>query len=55
LIAATVARETRETSMQISTFQKLAHHFADDGAPAAVLLLISVVVDALELLKIVFD
>jgi hypothetical protein len=43
-IAAAVAAETRETSVQVSTVQILAHHLADDGAPAAVLLLIPVVV-----------
>ena len=55
LIAAAVAAKARKTSMQISTFQILAHHLADDGAPAAVFLLIPIVVDALELLVIVFD
>jgi len=55
LIAAAVAAKARKTSMQISTFQILAHQLADDGAPAAVFLLIPIVVDALELLVIVFD
>jgi hypothetical protein len=55
LIAAAVARESREASVRICTFQKPAHRLADDGTPAAVLLLIPVVVDALELLEIVFD
>jgi hypothetical protein len=40
--------------MKVSTFQILAHHLADDGAPGAVLLLVAVVIDALELLVIVF-
>ena len=55
LIAAAVAANARETSMQIATFEILAHHLADDGTPAAVLLLITVVVDPLELFEIVFD
>jgi hypothetical protein len=55
LIAASAAAKTRETSVEVSTFQKLAHHLADDGAPAAVLLLIAAVVNALELFEIVFD
>jgi hypothetical protein len=55
LVAAAAAAETRETSMKVSTFQILAHHFADDGAPGAVLLQVAVVVDALELLVIVLD
>ena len=54
-MATTVARETRKTSMQISTLEKLTHHLADDGAPAAVLLLIPIVVNPLELFVIVFD
>jgi hypothetical protein len=54
LIAASIAAETREASVQVATFQILAHYFADDGAPAAVLLLISIVVDALKLPVIVF-
>jgi hypothetical protein len=41
--------------MKVSTFQILAHHFADDGAPGAILLQVAVVVDALELLVIVLD
>jgi hypothetical protein len=40
--------------MKVSTLQILAHHLADDGAPEAVLLLVTVVIDALELLVIVF-
>jgi hypothetical protein len=36
LIAAATAAETRETSVQISTFQIFAHDLADDRAPAAV-------------------
>jgi len=55
LIAAAVAAKTRKTSMQISTFQILAHHLADDGTPTAILLLIPIVVNALELFEIVFD
>ena len=54
LIATAPAAKTRETSMKVSTFQILAHHLADDGAPGAVLLLVAVVIDALELLVIVF-
>jgi hypothetical protein len=38
LIAATLAAETRKTSMQVSAIQILAHHLADNGAPAAILL-----------------
>jgi len=48
--------------MKVSTFQIFvehpgdgAHHLADDGAPGAVLLLVAVVVDALELYVIVLD
>ena len=51
LVAAAPAAKTRETSMKVSTFQILAHHLADDGAPGAVLLLVTVVIDALELLN----
>lgn len=40
--------------MKVSTFQILAHHLADDGAPGAVLLPVAVVPDARELLEIVF-
>ena len=54
LVAAAPAAKTRETSMKVSTLQILAHHLADDGAPGAVLLLVAVVIDALELLVIVF-
>lgn len=38
----------------VSTFQIFAQHLADDPAPGAVLLLIAVVVNALELLVLVF-
>jgi hypothetical protein len=55
LVAAAAAVKTREASVKVSTFQILAHHLADDGAPGAVLLLVAVVVDALELLVIVLD
>ena len=55
LIAAIIAAKTSKTSVQVSAFQILAHDFADDGAPAAILLLITVIVDALELFVIVFD
>jgi hypothetical protein len=41
--------------MQISTFQILAHHLADDGTSTAILLLIPIVVNALELFETVFD
>jgi hypothetical protein len=41
--------------MKVPTFQILAHHLADDGAPGAVLLPVAVVVDAFELLVIVLD
>lgn len=54
LIAAAMAAETGESSVQVCTLQILTHHLADDGTPAAVLVLIAVVVDALELLIIVF-
>jgi hypothetical protein len=54
-LATAVAANAGEASMQIAAFEKLAHHLADDGAPAAVLLLIPVIVDPLELLEIVFD
>ena len=54
IIAAVVAAETRKSSMKVTAFEILAHHLADDGTPAAVLLLIPMVIDALELLAIVF-
>jgi hypothetical protein len=54
LIAAVVAPETRKPSVQISAIQILAHDLADDGSPAAILLLISFTVDPLRLLVIVF-
>jgi hypothetical protein len=53
LVATAAAAKTRETSMKLSAFQALAPHLADDGAPGAVLLLVAVVVDALELLVMV--
>jgi hypothetical protein len=37
--------------MKVSTLQVLAQDLADDGAPEAVLLLVAVVVDALELFE----
>jgi hypothetical protein len=40
--------------MQVSTFKIFAHHLADNPAPRAVLLVVALVVDALELLVIVF-
>jgi len=40
--------------MEASAFKILAHHLADGLAPGAVLLLVALVVDALELLVIVF-
>jgi hypothetical protein len=40
--------------MKVSTFKILAHHLADELAPGAVLLLVALVVEALELLVIVF-
>ena len=40
--------------MQLSTFKILAHDLADNPAPGAVLLMVALVVDALELLVIVF-
>jgi hypothetical protein len=49
LIAASIAAETCKPSVQVSAIQILAHDLADDGAPAAVLLLIPLIVDALEL------
>jgi hypothetical protein len=55
LIAAAVAANASEASMQIAAFEKFAHHLADDGAPAAVLLLIPVIVGAFALLEMVFD
>ena len=54
LIAA-AATKTRKTSVKVSTFQILAHHLADDGAPGAVLLLVALFIDAFELLVIVLD
>jgi hypothetical protein len=54
LIAATVTAKPGETSMKVSTVRILAHYLADDGAPVAVLLLVAVIVDPLELLVIVF-
>jgi hypothetical protein len=41
--------------VKVSTFQILAHHLADDGAPGAVLLLVALFIDAFELLVIVLD
>jgi hypothetical protein len=41
--------------MEVAAFQIFVHHFADDRPPAAVLLQITIVVDLLELLVIVFD
>jgi hypothetical protein len=48
--------------MKVSTFEVLVehpgygtHYLADDGAPGAVLLLVAVVVDPLELLVVVFN
>jgi hypothetical protein len=55
LIAAAVAAKTRKTLIQISTFQILAPHLADDGTPTAILWLIAIVVNALEFLVIIFD
>jgi hypothetical protein len=55
LIAAIIAAKTSKTSVQVSAIQILAHHLADNGVPSAVLLLIPIVVDALELLVIVLD
>jgi hypothetical protein len=55
LIAASVAAKTRKTSLQVSTIQLLAHDFPNDGAPAAILLLITVIVDPLKLFIIVID
>ncbi len=40
--------------MKVSAFKILAHHRADDRAPGAVLPLVALVLDALELLVIVF-
>jgi len=48
------AGKTRETSMKVSTFKIPAHHLADDPVAGAILLLVALVVDALELLVIVF-
>jgi len=53
LIAAAPAGKTGETSMKVSTFKIFAHHLPHDLAPGAVLLLVAVVVDALELLVMV--
>jgi hypothetical protein len=36
LIATAAAAKTRKISLQISTFQILAHHLADDGTPTAI-------------------
>jgi hypothetical protein len=55
LVAAALAGKMGETSMKVSTFEILAHHLAGDGVPRAVLLLVAVVEDALELLVIVLD
>ena len=55
MIAAVITGNAREAAMQMATLEKFANHLADDGAPAAVLFLIPVVIDALELLEIVFD
>ena len=54
LVAAAPAGKTGETSMEVSAFKILAHHLTDDPAPGTVLLLVALVVDALELLVIVF-
>jgi hypothetical protein len=61
LVAAAPAAKTGETSMEVSAFKILvehpgygAHHLTDDPAPGTVLLLVALVVDALELLVIVF-
>ncbi|MBI4471128.1 MAG: hypothetical protein HY646_00570 [Acidobacteria bacterium] len=41
--------------MKVTAVKGFTHHLADDLAPGAILLLVTVVVDALELLVIVFD